>query len=86
MKLMVVENKDWHKNHRTFMIYCNVTNELIYKMIYGKEKYKAGLHFLTTKRGNNLLMAIEHLHGKKTVINEVKEHARRNLDFVKLNG
>lgn len=69
-------------NHKVLTIYCNLTDQPVYKAAYQKMKYMADLHFATGEStGNNYLI---HINETK-VFNLAREHAKKNFTFNQFN-
>ena len=73
--------KCFFHNHNTILIYCNITDSLVYKLTYGREKYLADLYFHTNETGHNYLRAVNGVD----VTPLAKKHSLSNVEFNKMN-
>lgn len=72
-------NKCFWCNHTTILIYCNITDQLVFKSNYKNIKVTSDLGFYTNdKTGSNFLIS---LNGQN-VQSKSFEHSKRNFNFV----
>lgn len=68
-------------NHTVLVIYCNLTDTIVYKSVYNKLKVLGDLNFMYSEKNHNYLVA---LNGAK--ISKLSfAHAKLNRDYYNLN-
>lgn len=68
-------------NHCTILIYCNITDTVIYKSVYKKIKSIADLNFMVAESGSTYLCAVNNVNTTKLAI----AHSKMNRIYFNNN-